>query len=59
MIKYINNVGKSLPYTLKLAQNREIIKDNYSLILYGFYQYTGFKGFWRKVLQGIKARKNG
>jgi hypothetical protein len=59
MIKYIDNVGKSIPYTLKLAQEREVIKDNYSLILYGFYEDTGFKGFWRKVKQGIKARKNG
>ena len=59
MIQYINNVGKSIPYTLKLAQEREVIKDNYSLILYGFYEDTGFKGFWRKVKQGIKARKNG
>ena len=51
MKQYIDNVGKSMPYTLKLAQEREVIKDNYSLILYGFYQYTGFKGFWRKVKQ--------
>jgi len=59
MKQYINNVGKSMPYTLKLAQEREVIKDNYSLILYGYFEYTGFKGFWRKVKQGIKARNNG
>ena len=59
MIQYIDNVGKSIPYTLKLAQNREIIKDTYSLILYGYFEYTGFKGFWKKIKQGIKARKNG
>jgi len=59
MIQYINNVGKSIPFTLKLAQKKEIIKDNYSLILYGYFEDTGFKGFWRKFKQGLKARKNG
>jgi hypothetical protein len=59
MKKYIDNVGKSMPYTLKLAQEKEVIQDNYSLILYGYYQYTGLRGFWKKVRQGIKARNNG
>ena len=58
MKQYIDNVGKSMPYTLKLAQQREVIKNNYSLILYGYFEYTGFKGFWKKVKQGIKARNN-
>mgnify|MGYP003657262286 CR=1 FL=1 len=55
MIKYIDNVGKSIPYSLRMAQEREIIKDNNSLVLYGYYEYTGFKGFFKKVKQGIKA----
>lgn len=58
MKQYIDNVGKSMPYTLKLAQEKEVIVDNYSLILYGYYQYTGLRGFFKKVRQGIKARNN-
>ena len=59
MKQYIDNVGKSMPYTLKLAQEKEVIEDKYSLILYGYYQYTGLRGFFKKVRQGIKARNNG
>ena len=55
MKKYIDNVGKSIPNVLKMAQNTEVIKDNNSLVLYGYYEYTGFKGFFKKVKQGIKA----
>jgi len=55
MKQYIDNVGKSIPNVLKMAQNTEVIKDDYSLVLYGYYEYTGFKGFFKKVKQGIKA----
>jgi hypothetical protein len=55
MKKYIDNVGKSIPNVLKMAQNTEVIKDDYSLVLYGYYEYTGFKGFFKKVKQGIKS----
>jgi hypothetical protein len=55
MKKYIDNVGKSIPNVLKMAQNSEVIKDDYSLVLYGYYEYTGFRGFFKKVKQGIKA----
>ena len=58
MKQFINNVGKSLPVTLKLATLKEDIHDKYSLVLYGFHEYTGFRGFWKKVKQGIKARIN-
>ena len=27
MKQYIDNVGKSMPYTLKLAQEKEVIQD--------------------------------
>lgn len=59
MIEYINAVGKSIPSTLKIAQDKEVIKDTNSLFLYGYYEDTGFRGFFNKVRQGIKARLNG
>jgi hypothetical protein len=59
MIEYMDAVGKSIPNTLKMAQEREVIKGKDTLMLYGFYEYTGFSDFFKKVRQGIKARKNG
>jgi|TARA_R100000482_G_scaffold74757_1_gene28770 hypothetical protein len=59
MIQYLNKVGETIPNTLKLAQNNEVIKDTYTLQLYGYYEYTGWRGFFKKISQGIKARKNG
>lgn len=55
MIEYINKVGKSIPNTLKLAQNFEHLEDTNSLVLYGYYEDTGFRGFFRKIRQGIKV----
>ena len=55
MIRYINNVGKTIPNSIKLAQQHEFIEDTNSLVLYGYYEDTGFRGFFRKVRQGIKA----
>lgn len=59
MIDYINKVGESIPHTLRRAQSHEAITDTNSLVLYGYYEDTGFRGFWRKVKQGLKARRNG
>lgn len=59
MKDYINKVGESIPNVLRMAQTKEVIKDKSSLILYGFYEDTGFKGFFKKIKQGIKARTNG
>ena len=59
MIQYLNNVGKTIPNTLRFAQTTEVIKDTYGLVLYGYYEDTGFRGFFRKIKQGIKARRNG
>ena len=57
MKEYINQVGKSIPNTLKIAQSKEVISDKNSLILYGYFQDTGFRGFFKKIIQGIKDRK--
>jgi hypothetical protein len=59
MIQYLNNVGKTIPNTLRFAQTTEVIKDTYGLVLYGYYKDTGFRGFFKKIRQGIKARRNG
>jgi hypothetical protein len=59
MKDYINKVGESIPNVLRIAQTKEVIKDKSSLILYGYFEDTGFKGFFKKIKQGIKARTNG
>ncbi len=59
MKQYIDNVGKTIPKTLRFSQHIEIIKDTYSLLLYGYYEDTGWRGFFKKVKQGIKAKLNG
>ncbi len=56
MKDYINKVGQSIPNVLRMAQTKEVIEDKNSLILYGYYEDTGFRGFLRKIIQGIKAR---
>jgi len=59
MKQYINKVGKSIPKVLRVAQSNEIIQNKNSLILYGYYEDTGFRGFLKKIKQGLKARTNG
>jgi|TARA_R110000822_G_scaffold108432_1_gene237924 hypothetical protein len=59
MKNYINKVGESIPNVLRVAQSKEIIQDKNSLILYGYYEDTGFRGFFKKIKQGVKARNNG
>jgi hypothetical protein len=57
MIEYLNSVGKTIPKTIQIARQNEIIKDTYTLQLYGYYEYTGFRGFFKKVKQAIKASR--
>lgn len=59
MKDYINKVGESIPNVLRIAQTKEVIEDKSTLILYGFFEDTGFKGFFKKIKQGIKSRTNG
>jgi len=56
MKEYINKVGESIPNTLKISQRSECITDQNTLFFFGFFEYTGFRGFFKKVQQGIKAR---
>ena len=55
MIDYINKVGQTIPQTLKLAQDHEVIEDTYTLQLYGYYEEVGFKRFFKKIKQGVKV----
>jgi hypothetical protein len=59
MKEYIDKVGQSIPNTLQLARSKEVIRDTYGLILYGYYEDVGFKSFFKKIKQGIKAKSNG
>ena len=59
MIEYLNSVGKTIPNTLQIARQYEVIKDTYTLQLYGYYENTGFRGFFKKIRQGLKAKSNG
>ena len=59
MKEYIDKVGHSIPNTLQLARSKEVIRDTYGLILYGYYEDLGFKIFCKKIKQGIKAKSNG
>lgn len=58
MKEYINKVGQSIPNTIQLARSKEVISDMNGLILYGYYEETGFKGFFKKIKQGLKAIRN-
>ena len=54
-----DDFGSLIPLCIECEKAvKEVIEDNYSLILYGYYQYTGLRGFFKKVRQGIKARNN-
>ena len=59
MKEYINKVGESIPNTLQIARSKEVINDTYGLVLYGYYEETGFRGFFKKIRQGLKAQSNG
>ena len=59
MKEYIDKVGNSIPNTLQLARSKEVIEDMNGLILYGYYEETGFRGFFKKIRQGLKAQSNG
>ena len=55
----IDKVGKTIIPMLRMARKAEIVKDTYTLHLYGFNEYTGLRGFWKKVRLALKAKKHG
>jgi hypothetical protein len=56
---YIDKVGKTILPMLRMARRSETVKDTQTLHLYGYYEYTGLRGLWRKLRLGIKARRHG
>ena len=58
-MSYIDNVGYTIMPMLRMARRNTVIKDTYTLQLYGFYEYTGLRGMLKKIRYGIKARRHG
>jgi len=56
--RYVANMGLAVPNIIRLGTltNGPFTRD--TIRFYGFYEYTGWSGFLRKVLMGIKARIN-
>ena len=56
---YVKNMFITIPKIIKLGTMSD--KKTYTketIRFYGYFEETGFKGFFRKVLMGIKARIN-
>ncbi|QDP64153.1 MAG: hypothetical protein Unbinned2250contig1000_12 [Prokaryotic dsDNA virus sp.] len=56
---YTKNMFHTIPKIIKLgtlSDHRTYTKE--TIRYFGFYEDTGFKGFFRKVLMGIKAKIN-
>lgn len=58
-MSYINTVGKTILPMIRMARKVECIKDTYTLHLYGFNEYRGTRGIWKKVRMALKAKDNG
>ena len=52
----VNVYGRIIVGALKLMPHREYQGTKDDMVWYGFHEYTGFRGFWRKVRMGIKNR---
>ncbi len=54
----VNKYGSIITSAIKLGQlNKQSISTD-DLVFYGYYEYTGFKKFWRKVRMALKIRIN-
>tara|TARA_R110000751_G_scaffold217509_2_gene320549 strand:+ start:301 stop:486 length:186 start_codon:yes stop_codon:yes gene_type:complete len=57
--QYVKNMFITIPKIIQLGnipEKRTYTKE--TIRFYGFFEETGFKGFFRKVYMGIKARIN-
>ena len=57
--QYVKNMFITIPKIIKLgnmSDHRTYTKE--TIRFYGYYEETGFKGFFRKLFMGIKARIN-
>ena len=58
MIDKVNKYGPVVISTIKLGQLHKEIKTTDDLVFYGYYEYTGFKNFWKKLRMSIKIKSN-
>lgn len=56
MTQYVANMGVALPNIIRLGQMTSGPYTRDTIRFYGYHEYTGWSGFLRKVLMGIKAR---
>lgn len=56
MRKYITNTAKAIPHILELGRLGEFVSDEQTARFYGLHEYTGVRGFWRKVRIYKKAK---
>lgn len=56
---YARNLATAIPNILRLGRLAPRSYDEDTSVFYGFYEYSGFTGFFRKVYIGIKMRRNG
>lgn len=54
----VNKYGGVIISTIKLGHLHKQSNTTDDLIFYGYYEYTGIKGFWKKVKMGIKIKIN-
>lgn len=52
-------MAKAIPNIITLGRMAPRSYDADTSVFYGFYEYSGFTGFFRKVYMGIKMRING
>jgi len=50
----IAEFSKAIPRVIEMGRHNTDLKTTDALHFYGYYEYTGWKGFFRKVRLGIK-----
>mgnify|MGYP003151397772 CR=1 FL=1 len=48
--------SRGIPRVIELGKHNTGVKTTDALHFYGYYEYTGWRGFFRKVRLGIKQR---
>lgn len=54
----VNTYGPVITGALRLGAQRKPMSSTDGLVFYGYYEYTGFRGMWRKIKLGIRHRIN-
>ena len=58
MIDKVNKYGSVITAAIKLGQLNKQTNTTDDLVFYGYYEYTGFKNFWKKLRMAIKIKSN-